>query len=49
LAELLDQKVSGDFKRLPGPQFFRQLFHGLPVQVEVLDKEVVLRPADRDE
>lgn len=49
LAELLDQKVSGDFKRLPGPQFFRQLFHGLPVQVEVLDKEVILRPADRDE
>jgi len=49
LAELLDQKVSGDFKRLPGAQFFSQLFNGLPVQVEVLDKEVVLRPADRDE
>ena len=49
LAELLDQKVSGDFKRLPGTQFFRQLFHGLPVEVEVRDKEVVLRPADRDD
>lgn len=49
LAELLDQKVSGDFKRLPGSQFFNQLFNRLPVQVEVLDKEVVLRSADLDE
>lgn len=48
LAELLDQEVSGDFKRLPGSRFFSQLFNELPVQVEVLDKEVVLRAADRD-
>ena len=49
LAELLDQRVSGNFKRLSGIQFFTQLFDGLPVVVEVLDEEVVLRPADRDE
>jgi len=42
LGELLNQKASAEFRRLPGSQFFPQLFKGLPVQVEVRDEEVVL-------
>jgi len=46
LGEKLDTAVTVNLRRLPGERFFSQLFQMLPVTVDVLDDEVVLRTQD---
>ena len=44
--DALDQTVTVSLKRVPGPQFFPELFKDLSVVVEVTADEVILRSAD---